>query len=102
MEDRRRLIANLSKNRNTKTSLISYITTKRQETIILIKEYYRSVYGLSLDEAFSRNDIPNYQSIERKARLLKAVNHSLRVDKNDEVDKYRTISTEIPVAVTLF
>ena len=65
------------------------------------KKYYQTL-GYSLDEAFERNDLPNYQTIERMARLLKAKNHSLRYEKLKEVDYYKDLATDIPVAVRLF
>ena len=38
----------------------------------------------------------------RSARLLKAKNHSLRYEKLKEVDYYKDLATDIPVAVRLF
>ena len=73
----------------------------RKDNRKLIKKYYRTL-GYSLDEAFERNDLPNYQTIERMARLLKAKNHSLRYEKLKEVDYYKELATDIPVAVRLF
>lgn len=74
----------------------------RKDNRVLIKEFYKKVYGISVDEAFTRNDIPNYQSIERKARLLKQVNHKLRYDKSKQVEIYERMSLERPVAISLF
>ena len=74
----------------------------RKDNRNLIKRFYKTVYGISIDEAFDRDDVPNYQSIERMARKLKAVNHALRYDKTQEIDKYRQIAQEVPVMVRLF
>lgn len=74
----------------------------RQDNRKLFKKYYRTIWGISVDEALDRDDVPNYQTIERKARLLKAVNHQLRVDKSKEVDVYKQIALERPVMVQLF
>ena len=73
----------------------------RKDNRKLIKKYYNKI-GITIDEAFDRNDVLNYQSIERMARLLKAKNHSLRYEKLKEVDYYKDLATDIPVAVRLF
>lgn len=74
----------------------------RKDNRKLLITYYRNIYGLTLDEAFRRNDIPNYQSIERKARVLKAKNGMLAYNKNDQVSEYKQIALETPIAVKLF
>lgn len=71
----------------------------RRDNRKLFKKYYRDIWGISLDEAFTRNDVPNYQTIERKARLIKAKNPHLKIDKEELVDKYKEIALEIPVVV---
>ena len=74
----------------------------RKDNRVLLKDFYWNFYGITIDEAFDRNDIPNYQSVERKARLLKQVNHKLRYDKTKQVEIYEKIALERPVAVSLF
>lgn len=74
----------------------------RKDNRILMATYYKKIYGISVDEAFRRNDVTNYQTIERKARLLKSVNHKLRYDKSKQVEIYKEIGTEMPVLVRLF
>lgn len=67
----------------------------RKDNRKLIKAYYKSVYGMTVDEAFSNNYVPNYQTIERYGRLAKAQYEKLRYDKSDEVAKYKDIAMEI-------
>lgn len=71
----------------------------RKDNRKLFIAYYKKVWGISVDEAFKRDDVPNYQTIERKARQLKSLNQSLRYDKGKEVDKYKEIGLQIPVVV---
>lgn len=74
----------------------------RKDNRKLFKTYYRDVYGISVDEALDRNDVTNYQTIERKARKLKEVNHKLRYEKLSQVEEYKRIALEVPIAVRLF
>lgn len=69
----------------------------RKDNRVLLKEYYKSKH-MTLDEAFGSSSVPNYQSVERIARRLKATMHELRVDKTDEIDKYMDIAMTIPEA----
>lgn len=73
----------------------------RKDNRVLLKEFYWRYFGLTLDEAFESNDIPNYQSVERKARQLKSKNPNLKYDKTKEVDKYKEIGLDIPIAVRI-
>lgn len=70
-------------------------TDCRKDNRKLIKEYYRQIYDMSLDEAFECNEVPNYQTIERYGRLAKAQYEKLRVDKSDKVAEYKDIAREV-------
>jgi len=74
----------------------------RKDNRVLLKKFYWLYFGLTLDQAFSNDSVPNYQTVDRKARLLKAVNHKLRYDKSELVDMYKQIALEKPVAIQLF
>lgn len=67
----------------------------RKDNRKLIKEYYKQMYDMSLDEAFDSNEVPNYQSIERYGRLAKAQYEKLRYDKSNQVADYKDIAREV-------
>lgn len=67
----------------------------RKDNRKLIKEYYKQVYDMTLDEAFTNNFVPNYQTIERYGRIAKAKHKKLRVDKSDKVAEYKEMAREV-------
>lgn len=81
--------------------ILANFSETRKDNRKLIKTYYKQIWGISVDEAFERDDVPNYQTIERKARLLKDKNPFLRYDKSKEVDRYKEMALELPVAVRI-
>ena len=81
-----------------RTKVIEILTNNeecRKDNRKLIKEYYKQVYDMTLDEAFTNNYVPNYQTIERFGRLAKAQYEKLRVDKSDKVAEYKEMAMEV-------
>lgn len=74
----------------------------RKDNRVLLREYYLTVHGMTLDKAFKSDRVLNYGTVERYARLLKAKNHKLRYDKSKKEAEYKEISREIPVVTRLF
>lgn len=83
------------------TILLNHNGARKDNRELLIR-YYRDVCHMSLDEAFRSNDVLNYGTVERYARLLKAKNHQLRYDKSGKEEEYKDISRQIPVVTRLF
>lgn len=67
---------------------------------MLIKAYYQSK-GLTFEQSLKRNDVLNYQSVERMGRLIKAKNPWLKSDKSEEEAIYKDMALELPVVVRL-
>lgn len=82
-------------DKNKIVEILSANIECRNDNRKLIKEYYKQVYDMTLDEAFTNNFVPNYQTIERYGRLAKAQYEKLRVDKSDKVAEYKDIAMEV-------
>lgn len=65
-----------------------------------IQCFYKRYYGITMDEAINRLDVPSLFTIERKIRKLKQVNHKLQ-GKNQSQDDFKEIGLEVPYMVKL-
>lgn len=92
------------KDKNKTYNRVAYILENykeaRESNKTVIRLYYM-LEGMTLDEAFRRNDVVNYQTIERMARQIKATNPKYKVDKSEQEAEYKQIALETPVVVKL-
>ena len=73
----------------------------RNNNALCIQRFYQIRYGVTLDHAVSRYDLPSIFTIERKIRKLKQVNHALKGNNQSQED-FKEINREIPLVVKLF
>lgn len=68
----------------------------RKNNVYCCRLFFKDMYGVTTLEGLERKGVPNYQTILRKIRRAKAVDHSIPKVEKDQ-DKYKEISRDVVI-----